>query len=125
MIGDIEAATVAFCTPKNGHGARVMPDGTIIGVQWVTTSAYIQITGFLDQTKIGLLANDSGGELDPHGADLLGNPLGGLVYSTNLPEGDNKTEIQAWNWNNFVGNGEFCLKLCFNNITSPDYCQVR
>lgn len=26
----------------------------------------------LDQTALNLLANDTGGELDPHGADLLG-----------------------------------------------------
>ena len=123
-----------------------MPAGTITGVQWITTSAYIQITGFLNQTGVGLLANDTGGErkprhtrslacqryqltlpvlpaVDPHGADLLGNPLGGLVYSTNLDGGDNKTYVQAKNWNNFVGSGAFCMKLCFNSVTSPDYCE--
>ena len=23
----------------------------------------------------------------------------------------------------FVGSGIFCLKLCYNNISSPDYCE--
>lgn len=63
--------------------------------------------------------------VDPHGADNLGNPLGGLVYSTNLPGGDNSTYIQAWNWNNFIGSNEFCFKICYNNVTSPDYCQNK
>lgn len=31
-IGDIEAAVVSFCT-RNGHGGRIMPAGTISGVQ--------------------------------------------------------------------------------------------
>ena len=39
------------------------------------------------------MANDSGGELDPHGADLRGNPLGGLVYS-NAWSGENLTDYQ-------------------------------
>jgi hypothetical protein len=33
------------------------------------TSAYIQITGHFNQSGIGLAPNDTGGELDPHGAD--------------------------------------------------------
>jgi hypothetical protein len=33
------------------------------------TSAYIQITGHFNQYGIGLTPNDTGGELDPHGAD--------------------------------------------------------
>lgn len=35
------------------------------------TSAYIQITGLFNQSGIDLQANDTGGELDPHGADLV------------------------------------------------------
>ena len=63
------------------------------------TSAYIQIVGFLDQTGVGLNSQDYGGELDPHGADLLGNPLGGLVYSKSMPTGDNTTYMQVTSWN--------------------------
>jgi hypothetical protein len=25
----------------------------------------------------------------------------------------------------FVGGGQFCFKACFNNVTSPDYCENR
>ena len=38
------------------------------------TSAYIQITGHLNQSGVGLASNDTGGELDPHGADLVRTP---------------------------------------------------
>lgn len=35
------------------------------------TADYVQVVGFIDQTKINLAADDFGGELDPHGADLV------------------------------------------------------
>lgn len=68
-IGDVEAAVVAYCT-KSGHGARILPAGAITGVQVLKTSAYTQWTGYINQTALGLLEDDSGGELDPHGADV-------------------------------------------------------
>ncbi|GAA5969475.1 hypothetical protein JCM11641_008127 [Rhodosporidiobolus odoratus] len=122
-IGDIEAATVAYCT-SDTHGARLLKAGAITGLQVLHAQYYTQWTGYLDQTALHLTADDSGGELDPHGADLLGNPLGGLVYSTGLPEGDNKTYTQAVEWNNFIGGGFFCLKLCSPNQPSGiNYCE--
>ncbi|GAA6012952.1 hypothetical protein JCM10207_008393 [Rhodosporidiobolus poonsookiae] len=123
-IGDIEASVVAYCTTDK-FGARVIPDGAITGLQVLHTSAYIQWTGLIDMTALGLTADDTGGELDPHGADLAGNPLGGLVYSTGLPSGDNTTVTQVIEWNNFVGSGAFCLKLCDPKVTSPNYCENK
>jgi len=123
QIGDVEAAVVAYCA-QAGHGTRIMPPGTLTGVQFMKTTAYIQITGHLNQSGVGLMTNDTGGELDPHGADLAGNPLGGMVYSSGLPSlKSNATEAQAQNWNNFIGSGVFCIKLCDPTVTSPDYCQ--
>jgi len=50
------------------------------------TSAYIQITGRLNQTGIGLAPNDTGGELDPHGADMVCTPsIITSVISETLP----------------------------------------
>ncbi|KZP14013.1 hypothetical protein FIBSPDRAFT_797146 [Athelia psychrophila] len=121
-IGDVEAAVVGYCT-QPGHGTRIITPGSITAAQFMKTSAYIQVTGLFDQTGIGLASNDTGGELDPHGADLLGNPIGGLVYSTGMPTGDNKTYMQVTSWNNFVGGGQFCIKLCDPTVTSVDYCQ--
>ncbi|KAJ8295012.1 hypothetical protein OF846_002068 [Rhodotorula toruloides] len=129
-IGDDEAAVVAYCT-NDQHGARVIPAGAITGLQVMHTSAYIQWTGHINMSALNLQENDTGGELDPHGADLAGNPLGGLVYSNQLPGGNNQTEVQAVEWNNFrlgetVGAGVFCLKLCFDNTQKePFYCQNK
>jgi len=124
-IGDVEAAVVAYCS-QAGHGTRIMPPGTITAAQFMKTSAYIQITGLFNQSGVGLATNDTGGELDPHGADLLGNPIGGLVYSNNMPTSkDNTTYTQVTSWNNFVGSGMFCIKLCDPTITTPNYCENR
>jgi hypothetical protein len=123
-IGDVEAKVVAYCT-KPYHGTRLIPPGAITGLQWVKTSAYIQAVGFISNSGIGLADADKGGELDPHGADLQGNPLGGVVYSNGTTDGDGKALTQVMNWNTFVGGGQFCFKACFNSVTSPDYCENR
>lgn len=41
--------------------------------------------------------DDSGGELDPHGADGVGNPIGGQLYSAGLPH-SNGTVTQVHEW---------------------------
>lgn len=70
------AFSVAWCT-QAGRGTRVIPPGTVSGAHFVKTPSYVQITGTGDFTKIGITAGDPGGELDPHGADGNGNPIGG------------------------------------------------
>lgn len=88
------------------------------------TPAYIQVTGLFNQTGINLTPDDYGGELDPHGADALGNPLGGLMYSNGFASGDNVTYVQTQSWNNFIGSDQFCIKLCDPNYsTTSNYCQ--
>ena len=44
QIGDVEAAVVAYCTENDAHGSRTFPSGTITGVQFITTSAYVQVS---------------------------------------------------------------------------------
>lgn len=78
-VGETEREEVAWCV-KEGRGTRVMPEGTLKGVHWVTTKDYVQVTGVGDFTKINVAKGDYGGELDPHGADGNGNPIGGLVF---------------------------------------------
>ncbi|KAF9472027.1 hypothetical protein BDN70DRAFT_887459 [Pholiota conissans] len=124
LIGNVEAKVVAYCT-KPTHGSRLIPPGAITGLQWMKTSAYIQVTGFINNTALSLDPTDAGGELDPHGADLQGNPLGGVVFSNGTADSDGHTLTQVFNWNNFVGSGQFCFKACFNSIPSPDYCENR
>ncbi|TFK20392.1 hypothetical protein FA15DRAFT_129123 [Coprinopsis marcescibilis] len=118
-IGDIEGIMVAWCT-KPGHGTRLIPEGAITGLQWITTPDYVQAVGFIDQTLINVLADDSGGEMDPHGADLRGNPMGGIVYSnawTGAP-------TQVIEWHLFLGSGRFCYKACDPRGRFDDrYCE--
>lgn len=110
LVANTEAAAVAWCT-KPGHGARVIPAGSITGVQFMQTPDYVQVVGFIKQQNIDLAADDSGGEMDPHGADEQGNPIGGLVYSNAF--GTDKTKFtQVIEWHNFMGGGVFCLKAC-------------
>ncbi|KAJ8073560.1 hypothetical protein PM082_011838 [Marasmius tenuissimus] len=108
VVGNTEGEAVAYCT-KPEHGTRLFPPGALQGVQFTKTPDYIQVVGFLDQTKINMQADDFGGEMDPHGADLRGNPMGGLLYSKAW-SGDNFKQVIQWH--NFMGAGFFCLKAC-------------
>jgi hypothetical protein len=69
-IGDTEGEEVCWCTAK-GHGCRGIPPGTITGIQVLNNANYMQIVAFIDQTKINIAPGDEGGELDPHGQDLV------------------------------------------------------
>jgi len=124
-ISDSEQEEVAWCT-KPGRGTRIIPAGAIQGLQFMQTPDYVQVVGFIDQTLINIQAGDYGGELDPHGADGRGNPLGGLMYSNAFPSnnGNNNTFQQVIEWANFVGSDFFCFKACDPAGPHPaDYCQ--
>jgi len=105
-IGDVERETIAFCT-KSGRGARVIPDGALSGVHFVSTPDYVQVTGVGDFTKINIRKGDEGGELDNRGADGNGNPVGGLVYGNTFGSG-----IQYHEWTSFISDSEFCFRAC-------------
>jgi hypothetical protein len=113
-IGDTEGETVAYCT-KQGHGTRLIPAGALQGVQYMITPAYRQVVGYIDQTLINLQADDFGGELDSGGQDNRGNPIGGIMYSTNITDGQT---TQIINWSNFMGGSAFCIKVC--DPANPD-----
>ncbi|KAF5346397.1 hypothetical protein D9758_012759 [Tetrapyrgos nigripes] len=117
-IGDTERIEVAWCL-KSGYGTRVIPDGTILGAHFVKTPDFIQVTGVGDLTKINVPKGDAGGELDPHGADGNGNPVGGLVFS------DAYGELQQmFEWTNFVSDTEFCFRACKpGSDMAPTWCQ--
>lgn len=118
-IGDTEGENIAWCT-KPGYGTRVIPKGAITGVQFMKTPDYVQVTGYINQQLIDIASSDSGGELDPHGADQRGNPLGALLFS-NAWTGD---FVQAVEWHNFMGGGTFCLKACDpSKPNAANYCQ--
>ncbi|KAF8314342.1 uncharacterized protein EI90DRAFT_2917133 [Cantharellus anzutake] len=123
-IGDTEAECVAWST-KPGHGTRIMPAGTLTGVQVLKAPNYILFTATLNQQNLNLQPDDGGGELDPHGADLRGNPLGSLVYSNAFPSnnGNNNSFQQVYQWHNYMGSGMACFKICDPNVANSDiYC---
>ncbi|KAG7089010.1 hypothetical protein E1B28_010723 [Marasmius oreades] len=121
-IADTEGEEVAWCT-KPGRGTRLIPANALQGVQFMKTPDYIQVVGFIDQAMINIQTGDSGGELDPHGADLRGNPMGGLLYTQqfNTPSGQ---WTQVIEWHNFMGGEAFCFKACDPaGAHAADYCQ--
>lgn len=118
-VADYEGEMVAWCT-KPGRGTRLIPQYALQGVQFIKTPNYVQVAGFIDQRLINLDPSDYGGEMDPHGADLRGNPKGGLVFSQSF----NGQWTQVPEWNNFIGGNAFCFKACDSSKSNAaDYCQ--
>ncbi|KIJ55622.1 carbohydrate-binding module family 13 protein [Sphaerobolus stellatus SS14] len=113
-IGDTERLEVSWCT-KAGRGTRVIPNGAFSGVHFVKTNDYVQITGVGDFTKINIPKGDAGGELDPHGADGNGNPIGGLVFGNSFG-----VNTQYHEWTQFISDSEFCIRAC----TGPNAAQL-
>jgi len=66
--GQIESQMVAWCS-TGGHSIRVMPEGTLTGVQLTKTPDFIQIVGFIDQTKINMVHGGIGAKMGPHEAN--------------------------------------------------------
>jgi hypothetical protein len=122
-VGEAEADMVAWCTKP--HGTRLIPNGAITGLQLLRTPDYIQLVGFIDQRQINLQANDYGGEMDPHGADLRGNPMGGVVFSDAF-NGNSGNYQQVWDWHNFMGGNAFCFRACNpQGANRRAYCENR
>ncbi|KAI0078570.1 hypothetical protein K474DRAFT_882344 [Panus rudis PR-1116 ss-1] len=117
VIGNTERIEVAWCI-KDGYGTRLIPDGTILGAHFVQTPDYVQVTGIGDLTKINVPKGDAGGELDPHGADGNGNPIGGLVFSSAFGQLQ-----QIHEWTNFMSDSEFCIRACKDGPKAPALCQ--
>ncbi|KAJ7493569.1 hypothetical protein FB451DRAFT_1164463 [Mycena latifolia] len=108
-IADTETEEIAWCTmPRNN--ARVIPDGTITGVTFLKTDFYVQIMGTGDFTKLNIRSGDQGGELDPHGAEGTGNPVGGNVTTT-VADGIDEPIAE---WMLYISANQFCLRACTN-----------
>lgn len=117
-VGDIERIAVAYCA-QPGHGARLIPSGTFKNLHYVSTPHYVQITAEGDFTKLKIKPGDEGGELDPHGYDGKGNPIGGLVFggfASGKPE-------QFADWTEFISDSELCIRACHNGPDAGRYCQ--
>jgi len=121
-ISDTEAEEVSWCS-KKGHGTRGIPPGTITGIQVLVNSNYIQYVAHIKQENVNVASGDFGGELDSGGQDELGNPMGGLCYSTAFSS-DNTTYEQIASWNVFLGGNLMGMKICNPSGSNPaGYCQ--
>ncbi|KAF7972887.1 hypothetical protein HWV62_16682 [Athelia sp. TMB] len=116
-IGDSEQIEVSWCL-QDGYGTRLIPDGSIHGVTFIQTPDFVQVTGVGDLTSMNIPKGDEGGELDPHGATGVGNPIGGLVFSKAF----GKLE-QIHEWTNFMAANEFCFRACKPGPKAPEWCE--
>ncbi|KAB5590869.1 Carbohydrate-binding module family 13 protein [Ceratobasidium theobromae] len=114
-VGAVEQIMVSWCM-NEGYGTRLIPDGTIKGAHFVQTPDYVQVTGWGDFTKMNIPAKDSGGELDPHGADGLGNPHGGIVFGNSFGKWQ-----QYHEWTNFMSATDFCIRACRDDGNDPKH----
>ena len=78
-IADAEGEVVAYCT-KEGHGTRIMPEGTVKGMQLLFDGEAYMMTGYIDQTKLNITSGDYGGELDSGGQDGVSGALLHISY---------------------------------------------
>ncbi|KAL7416299.1 hypothetical protein BDY24DRAFT_438827 [Mrakia frigida] len=106
VIGNVEPIVVAYCLQARNN-ARLIPDGTIYSAHFIRTPLYVQIQGFFDGTKINIPYGDTGGELDPHGAQNQGNPVGGNVTSNVSGE-----DVFYEEWMSFISFDQFCIRIC-------------
>ncbi|KAJ9099761.1 hypothetical protein QFC21_003759 [Naganishia friedmannii] len=110
LIGNVEPIVVAYCA-KARNGARIIPDGTIHSAHFIKTPMYVQIQGYWDGTRAANIPyGDYGGELDPHGAENLGNPIGGNVTSNVSGQ-----DVFYEEWMSFVSFDQYCLRICTAN----------
>ncbi|WVQ86036.1 hypothetical protein IAT38_008204 [Cryptococcus sp. DSM 104549] len=119
-IGETEAEEVAWCVQARNN-ARVIPDGTLTAVHFVKTPLYWQIQGFGDLTQLNIKSGDEGGELDPHGATGLGNPVGGNVTCNATGE-----DVHYEEWMNYMAYDQFCLRICISEnstYSAAEECQ--
>ncbi|KAI0763147.1 hypothetical protein BC629DRAFT_1682386 [Irpex lacteus] len=119
-IGNTEPIEVSWCL-KPGYGTRLIPSGAITGAHFVQTPDFVQVTGVGDLTLINIPQGDEGGELDPHGADGNGNPIGSLVFSSAFKSGGDVEQIHEWT--NFMSANQFCFRACKPQSSAPGWCQ--
>ncbi|KAF5357055.1 hypothetical protein D9756_006715 [Leucocoprinus leucothites] len=121
VIGNTEREEVSWCI-KEGYGTRLIPDGAITGAHFIETPDFVQITGVGDLTLLNVPKGDAGGELDPHGADGNGNPIGGLVFSSAFGQLE---QILEWTMQqqNFMSDSQFCFRACKPGPRAAALCQ--
>ncbi|KAI8583560.1 hypothetical protein K450DRAFT_221725 [Umbelopsis ramanniana AG] len=100
-IADTETYATVRCVgdaPK-ATGAGTLPSGFILSAHYVSTSAYVQITGQIDPSKAGLNVTDDGGQYDVKAPD--GSSCAGWQYYVNLIE---------------PSGNDYCIRCCNDTV---------
>lgn len=101
-IADTETYATVRCmgsTPE-ATGAGTLPSGFILSAHYVSTSAYVQVTGQIDPSKAGLNVTDDGGQYDIMAPK--GSTCAGWQYYVNLIE---------------PSGNDYCIRCC-NDTTN-------
>ncbi|ORY95496.1 hypothetical protein BCR43DRAFT_564378 [Syncephalastrum racemosum] len=102
-VASTETQGVPYCTKSSVvPGNKVFPSNFISVAHYNKTSKYVQVTGYINPSKAGLMSKDEGGQYDNHGN---GNPPGaqceGYKYFVNLVEPADK---------------RFCIRCCHSKV---------
>ena len=60
---------------------------------------HIRAVGPVRNAGLGFDSSDEGGGPDPRGADLQGDPLGGIIFSIGTTDSDRHALTQVYRWN--------------------------
>jgi hypothetical protein len=101
-ISDNEGSATAYCmgSTPGATGAGKLPSGFILSAHYVSTSAYVQITGQINPSKAGLNVTDDGGQYDVQAP--VGSSCAGWKYYVNLIE---------------PSGNDYCIRCC-NDTTN-------
>ncbi|KAJ3138214.1 hypothetical protein HK101_003749 [Irineochytrium annulatum] len=108
-IGASEGSAKSFCHGSaSTPGSQRMPNGAIESAHFVAANGYLQVTGAINETLLGIDQSDGGGQYDnaPHGSEpSSGAQPSPYNYYVEIIEG-----------------GRFCMRTCTTsgqNETSP------
>ncbi|KAL1930165.1 hypothetical protein VTP01DRAFT_1319 [Rhizomucor pusillus] len=126
-----EKIGVPYCTRRAVvPGNRVFPKGFVTVAHYEEADNFVQVTGYIDSSKAGLIPNDQGGQYDNHGE---GKPIGaecaGWNYFVNLVEpADNRFCIRCCNSKDDCNPGRSqygCMRVVPGDYTKPDNMKAK
>ncbi|KAI9029632.1 hypothetical protein CLU79DRAFT_810255 [Phycomyces nitens] len=105
-IAPYEDNALPFCTAPNlVENYKPLPQGFITTAHYLKTSAYEQVTGYMDISKYSLKPHDGGGQYDSHaGRKPIGAFCKGYDFFVSMIEPDL---------------GRFCIRCCQDTLDCP------
>ncbi|KAJ3137630.1 hypothetical protein HK101_003872, partial [Irineochytrium annulatum] len=100
-IGESEGSGQSFCLGDlSTSGSKSIASGAILSAHVIKTDAYMQVTGKIDESLLGINTADGGGQYDnaSHGSE---------------PRSGADASLQGFaNYVELVGNGVYCMRTC-------------